>query len=442
MLPLFSVDSLLASSELQVSTAQFERLIENVAENHIADYYTFCDVILKPLSFEIFESITIPKPSNEGNDLYAYSSCIVNKDDNNNEMIKSIIINDAMKSVNNTLILNDHEEYYAKLIDAPYVHVFEFITSALYSSCKSLQSSSSSINQHHQLDFNYLDYFNTVTLDKSYIIINNKDLNGAKGLTKIDALSSPNINIQLFKYYSDNDETFKSFNENVLVYPRLVDDVVRYQKPYSSLNWLNKRKDVSSKVLDLADLKCSTVDDIISPTGIFVPRTSCEMIKSDDLLHYFNLVSNIREKIEWKQLTSLDVLKEDQFISNTAVPKFKSIEIDQTLRITRQVTLKIPDDLVLTNYLQPDSFTSQYIMNSNEKNSDQNRVVKKTDSLFFSQVKDISSIENRIAMLTTPYTIVDCLYSEDNTLKHSLLPIPSNRIDGKIFSILFTCNTF
>ena len=172
------------------------------------------------------------------------------------------------------------------------------------------------------------------------------------------------------------------------------------------------------------------------------PRTSCEMIKSDDLLHYFNLVSNISEKIEWKQLTSLDVLKEDQFISNTAVPKFKSIEIDQTLRITRQVTLKIPDDLVLTNYLQPDSFTSQYIMNSNEKNSNQNRVVKKTDSIFFSQVKDISSIENRIAMLTTPYTIVDCLYSEDNALKHSLLPIPSNRIDGKIFSILFTCNTF
>jgi hypothetical protein len=425
-----------------MSTAQFEKLIENVAENHIdmeIDDYTFCDVILKPLSFEIFDSITIPKPSNEGNDLFAYSSCIVNKDENN-EMIKSIIINDAMKSVNNTLIFNDHEEYYTKLIDAPYVHVFEFITSALFSSCKSLQDSSSSINQHHQLDFNYLDYFNAVTSDKSYITINNRDLNGAKVLTKIDALSSPNINIQLFKYYSDNDETFKSFNENVLVYPRLVDDVVRYQEPYSSLNWLNKRKDISLKVLDLEDLKCSTVNDIISPTGIFIPRTSCEMIKSDDLLHYFNSVSNISEKIEWKQLTSLDLLKEDQFISNTAVPKFKSIEIDQTLRITPQVTLKIPDDLVLSNYLQPDSFTSQYIRNEN--NSNQNRVIKKTDSLFFSQVKDISYIENKIAMLTTPYTIADCLYSEDNTMKHSLLPIPISRIDGKIFSIFFTCNTF
>ena len=442
MLPLFSVDSLLVSSELQMSTAQFEKLIENVAENHIdmeIDDYTFCDVILKPLSFEIFDSITIPKPSNEGNDLFAYSSCIVNKDENN-EMIKSIIINDAMKSVNNTLIFNDHEEYYTKLIDAPYVHVFEFITSALFSSCKSLQDSSSSINQHHQLDFNYLDYFNAVTSDKSYITINNRDLNGAKVLTKIDALSSPNINIQLFKYYSDNDETFKSFNENVLVYPRLVDDVVRYQEPYSSLNWLNKRKDISLKVLDLEDLKCSTVNDIISPTGIFIPRTSCEMIKSDDLLHYFNSVSNISEKIEWKQLTFLDLLEEDQFISNTAVPKFKSIEIDQTLRITPQVTLKIPDDLVLSNYLQPDSFTSQYIRNEN--NSNQNRVIKKTDSLFFSQVKDISYIENKIAMLTTPYTIADCLYSEDNTMKHSLLPIPISRIDGKIFSIFFTCNTF
>ncbi len=446
MLPLFSIDALLSYAAPRDSMIRFKKIAEtDFIDRQIFNDDLFCDVVLKPLPFEIFNSINVSILIDEDADdnvLYIPSLNVCNDDDKSNEIIT--LLNDALKSTNALIqvTFNDSDDYYNKMIDVSYLELSQFIPSTWLKDDDFMQRLlSNTIAESRQSHFNDFDYYLTYkqnTGRNNNDEVDDEDLSSCKFVTTYSELRVFDCNIQSFKYYSDS--AINNEKETVL-YPRLDDDIVRYQNSYSSLNSLYRNKVISSMVL-LKSLQCN-VDDFDSI--VFIQNTSSSdaitMDKSNKrhILHDFNSMGKISEKISLKQIIYKDELKGDHFFSSV-IPKQilypDDLKINQSLRnLTPQV--KLPNDLVLSNYLQPDSFTSQYIMSSWDSNSHKSeaKVVTKIKSEKPNLLKDISSDASRIKMLTGANVSTACLFSEDSALKHSLLPSARQRIAGTIFII-------
>ena len=462
MLPLFSIDTLFShAAPRRESLMRFERFTEtDVTGIQINDI--FCDVLLKPLPFEIFHSINVPILIDEDadNNLLFITSLIVFADDKSNEI--RALLNDALKSTNTLIqMTNKHSsDHYNKMIDAPYLELNQFIPTTLLKDDNFMQKLLlDTIAETRQLHLNDFDYHVTFKQNIGSSCNRNDDYNGndndndnnghennnknktgeyinnCKLASDYSDLRVHDYNIQSFKYYCDsaiNDE------QGIVLYPRLDDDIVRYQYSCSSLNSLCRSKIIPSSMVSLKSLRCNAVD--IDSTVFIQNVSSTNNINSNkkNVLYDFNCMGKISEKTYWKDLVYKDELKDDQFF-HSDIPKLMypgDLKIDQSLHnLKSQVELKLSTDVVLSNYLRPDSFTSQYIMSSWDSNLNKSKakVVTKIKSEKSNLLKDISSCASRIKMLTGANVSTDCLFFEDVTLKYSLLSTSRYRAAGKIY---------